>query len=34
MNTSTGKKLAEERHLFMIHFLSQFETEWRLKNLT
>jgi uncharacterized protein len=28
MNTETGRKLAEERHLFMEKFLSQFYAEW------
>ena len=28
MNTETGKKLAEERHIFMEQFLSQFYAEW------
>lgn len=28
MNTETGKKLAEERHDFMVTFLSQFYAEW------
>jgi uncharacterized protein len=28
MNTPTGKKIAESRHLFMEHFLSQFYAEW------
>lgn len=28
MNTPTGKKLAEQRHQFMEHFLSQFYAEW------
>ena len=28
MNTESGKKIAEERHLFMETFLSQFYAEW------
>ena len=28
MNTSTAKKIAEERHLFMETFLQQFYAEW------
>ncbi|GHA45653.1 phosphohydrolase [Salinimicrobium marinum] len=28
MNTKTGRKLAEERHLFMEQFLDQFYREW------
>lgn len=28
MNTSTGKKMAEERHLFMEQFLERFYKEW------
>jgi uncharacterized protein len=28
MNTASGKKIAEERHLFMETFLSQFYAEW------
>jgi len=28
MNTTTGKKLAEKRHLYMINYLAQFENEW------
>jgi uncharacterized protein len=30
MNTKTGKKLAEERHDFMVEFLEQFYKEWGL----
>lgn len=30
MNTSTGKKLAQERHDFMITYLEQFYKEWNL----
>lgn len=28
MNTETGKKIAQERHQFMMTFLSQFYAEW------
>lgn len=28
MNTQTGKKLAEERHEFMLSFLKEFNKEW------
>ncbi|PWL39699.1 phosphohydrolase [Flagellimonas aquimarina] len=28
MNTTTGKKLAEERHQYMLGFLKQFHKEW------
>jgi len=28
MNTPTGKKLAEERHTFMVKYLEQFYREW------
>lgn len=31
MNTKTGKKIAEERHKFMEHFLEQFYAEWEGK---
>jgi len=35
MNTETGKRLAEQRHQYMIDFLEQFYQEWNpLKNLT
>jgi uncharacterized protein len=30
MNTNTGRKLAEERHLFLTKFLEQFYREWNL----
>jgi uncharacterized protein len=30
MNTKTGRKLAEERHKFMEHFLEEFYKEWGL----
>ncbi|PHR70738.1 MAG: phosphohydrolase [Lutibacter sp.] len=28
MNTKTGRRIAEDRHLFMEHFLDQFYAEW------
>ena len=31
MNTETGKKLAEERHDFMVEFLDQFAREWNVE---
>ncbi|MFD0863014.1 HD domain-containing protein [Sungkyunkwania multivorans] len=31
MNTKTGKRLAEKRHQFMQHYLSQFYDEWNGK---
>ena len=35
MNTETGRRLAEERHQYMIDFLEQFYQEWNpLKNLS
>src|SRR5690606_1525853 len=30
MNTATGKKLAEERHQFMLDYLEQFFREWNV----
>lgn len=30
MNTDTGKKIAAQRHLFMVGFLEQFYEEWSL----
>jgi uncharacterized protein len=29
MNTKTGTRIAEERHLFMENFLAQFYAEWK-----
>lgn len=31
MNTETGKKLAEERHDFMVEFLDRFAREWNVE---
>lgn len=31
MNTETGKKIAEERHDFMVEFLDQFSREWNVE---
>lgn len=31
MNTKMGRKLAEERHLFMLDYLEQFYKEWNAK---
>ena len=28
MNTKTGRKIAQERHEFMVNFLEQFYNEW------
>ncbi|WP_051189415.1 HD domain-containing protein [Daejeonella oryzae] len=28
MNTDTGRRIAEERHLFMLTYLEQFKSEW------
>ncbi|UII81394.1 HD domain-containing protein [Flagellimonas sp. CMM7] len=33
MNTKTGKKLAEERHQYMLGFLNQFYSEWNPQSL-
>lgn len=33
LNTSTAKKLAEDRHEFLENFLSQFLKEWEVKDL-
>nr|WP_315026782.1 HD domain-containing protein [uncultured Chryseobacterium sp.] len=30
MNTEQGKKMAEERHLYMLNFLDQFYKEWNV----
>lgn len=30
MNTSTGKKMAEKRHAYMVAFLDQFYNEWNV----
>jgi uncharacterized protein len=32
MNTAIGKKMAEERHRFMLTFLDQFYSEWNAEN--
>lgn len=32
MNTATGRKLADERHDFMVRFLEQFFSEWNYGN--
>ena len=29
MNTATGRKMAEERHVFMVEFLNRFMDEWQ-----
>jgi uncharacterized protein len=31
MNTEVGKKMAEQRHLYMEQFLEQFFAEWNGK---
>ena len=31
MNTETGRKIAQQRHLFMEDFLTQFYAEWNGK---
>lgn len=31
MNTKTGKKLAEKRHIFMLQYLEHFYAEWEGK---
>lgn len=31
MNTEEGKKMAEQRHDFMLHFLDQFYKEWNVE---
>jgi uncharacterized protein len=31
MNTEIGKKMAEERHIFMLGFLEQFYREWNVE---
>jgi uncharacterized protein len=28
MNTAYGRKMAEQRHQFMLDYLKQFELEW------
>jgi uncharacterized protein len=33
LNTGTARKLAEDRHHFMLGFLSQFHNEWNIENL-
>ena len=32
MNTTLGKKMADERHQFMLTFLDQFYSEWNAEN--
>lgn len=34
MNTATAKKIAQQRHDYMLEFLDQFSKEWNLKELT
>jgi uncharacterized protein len=31
MNTDTAKKIAHQRHDFMLHFLEQFYKEWEVR---
>ena len=33
MNTKTGKKLAQERHKYMLKYLEQFYKEWNPLNV-
>ena len=28
MNTATGRKIAADRHVYMVQFLEQFDSEW------
>ena len=32
MHTKTAKALAEERHEFMINYITQFKKEWHLES--
>lgn len=34
MNTATAKKIAQQRHDFMVEFLDQFSREWNLEEVT